>query len=74
MSLASILLRFVFLIEQVLLTILGIGVNCDFTIGSEYFAVIGKHQWVDLYHVAILCHEAIIDASKHFNDLIGVFL
>lgn len=70
MSLTIVLLSLVFLISQILLTVESVRVNSDLAISGKDFAIVGKHEGVDLYHVAIFCNEAIVDSLEKIFNLV----
>lgn len=61
----------IFLIEDVLLTELGVAVNSDLRISSNKSVVVGHNKGVDFYHVAITFIEAVQNRVEHLGYLVN---
>ena len=72
MSLAWVILSLVFLLGEVLLAEEGVRIDSDFAISTEHITFLSQHKWVDLDHVGVLSHEAVIDFAEDVLDLIGL--
>ena len=70
--LASIFLRLVLLLDEIFLAESRVRVNNNLAIGGEHLVVLGENEGVDLNHVTVACHEALIDLREHVGDLVSL--
>ena len=70
--LASVFLRLVLLCDEVFLAESRVRVNNNLAIGGEHLVVLGQDKRVDLDHVAVACHEALVDLREHVGDLVSL--
>jgi len=69
-----VVLSLILLSGKILLTEEGVGVDGDLAVSGKHLAFLGQHKWVDLDHIGVFGHEALIDFSEHVFDLILVTL
>lgn len=72
MLLTSILLCLILLVGQILLPVESIAVDGDLTVSGQYLSIISQHKWVDLNHVAVLGHEALVDPVENVGHLVSL--
>ena len=68
--LTSVILSFIFDGCEVLLAEESVGIDGDLAVSAKYLAFFGKNERVDLDHVSVTGHEAIIDLAQHVDDLV----
>ena len=70
--LPRVVLGLVLLVGEVLLAEDRVRVDGHFAVSGEHFAFLSQHEWVDLNHVGVLLHEAVVDFGENILNLVGL--